>query len=95
MMKGCDNMSYYVGNGCFHFKDDNRDYLGEIRNKIDQQIDNQYDQDLLNETLDCENSTDQQLDNHAIDVMNDNGYYDSSGKYRSYSYYDCFGEVIN
>lgn len=68
-------MSYCVYNGCFHFKDDSRDYLSEIK--------------------DCSRSTDEQLDNHAIDIMNGKGYYDSDGKYSSYSKFDIYGEEIS
>ena len=38
-----------------------------------------------NEIVDFEPGTDEDFDSHAVEVMNGDGYYDTNGRYKSYS----------
>ena len=38
-----------------------------------------------NEIVDFEPGTDEDFDSHAVEVMNGYGYYDTNGRYKSYS----------
>lgn len=38
-----------------------------------------------NKIVDFEPGTDQDFDSHAVEVMNGDGYYDTNGRYKSFS----------